>query len=127
MTQASVRTGFRFVAVFMLMIVGTQLLRLLGAWSQGGLNLLGLFWFAATAFLCWSIYAGRMWARNVLAVLTFLGLLSSVLQIITVFSVGGVGLGLFSTALTLINVGAVCALFMYEPVQDYFRYIGGDA
>ena len=126
MTQASVRKGFRFVAAFMLLIIGSRLLQLLGDWSQGRATLLSLFWFGATAFLCWSIYAGRMWARNILALLTVFGLLSSVFQIVAVFSVGGLGLGLFVTALTLINVGAVCALFMYEPVQDYFCYIGGD-
>lgn len=126
MTETSIRAGFRFVAGFMLLIIGGQVLQVLSALAQGQLGLLGLVWLAATVFLCWSIYAGRLWARNVLALLTLVGLFGQVMQIALAFGGGQPGVGLFLIAVTLLNVAAVCALYMYGPVQDYFRYIGGD-
>ncbi|THF88597.1 hypothetical protein E7T09_05235 [Deinococcus sp. KSM4-11] len=126
MTQESVKRGFRFVSAFMILLVGLQLLTLFVGFRKGTADVATLFWCVATAFVCWNIYAGRMWARHVLVLLTVLQLFYHMIDLIAALTYGALGYGMFTFVLVVANLTAVCALYMYEPAQDYFRYIGGD-
>ncbi|WP_261663562.1 hypothetical protein [Deinococcus sp. Marseille-Q6407] len=78
-----------------------------------------------TAWMAWNLYSGWLWIRNLIALY---GLYVCLQSLFWLFGGALIGQPLLMVA-ALFNIavfaGTIYLLFAYEPVQDYFRYVGG--
>lgn len=108
-----------------LLMIGTRFL------STVQLALSGQFGSAGTIvplliilWLAWNLYSGKLWVRNIAALYAVLLIAQSVL-LFGALTLDNPLLLLFPLII-IINGGLIYLLFMYEPVQEYFRYVGGE-
>ena len=109
----------------MLIICGLLLANALIDLVSSGIGGLSLIIFAFIAWLCWSLYSGRIWARYLLGFYALRGVLGGIFLFFGGM-VAGESFYFLMSALNFIISGVVIyLLFLYEPVQMYLRYIGG--
>ncbi|ULH14955.1 hypothetical protein MF271_13400 [Deinococcus sp. KNUC1210] len=117
-SEAEIRAGLRIVTALLLTMLGFNVLSFLLDTAVGHFSLFGLGKLALFAWLCWSVYSGKIWAR------VFLGavlLIYGGATLFAAFSFGG-GLGAVLGVIGATELlGAVC-LFVLPQVNAYLEY-----
>lgn len=121
-----IKQGFNVIAALCFLLIGGRLVSFLSSLFSGGFNLIAFAWLLVTFWLGWSLYSGQLLGRNIMAIVAVVTIFQASLWLL-----GGALAGVPSMVITQLlviffHIGLVYALFFYEPVQQYFRYIGGE-
>ncbi|WP_425146906.1 hypothetical protein [Deinococcus sp.] len=118
-SPAHLQAGLRIVSGLLIALLVLNLLSSLLDLASGHFGLFGLIKLALFAWLCWSVYIGRIWAR------VFLGavlLIYGATTLFAAFSFGGT-LGGFLIGIGALELLGTACLFVIPQVNAYFEYV----
>jgi hypothetical protein len=123
----TIKAGLKMVMTLLIFLMVVSALKLLSGLASGG-GLISIVWFALTAWICWNVYIGKVWARILLA-----GYMLATGIIPLVLSLGAAGIGAGDSGfavmgfVSLIQVVLALSLFVVPSVNAYFEYAGAQS
>ena len=113
---SAIRAGLRIVTIGLIVLMVLAALDLLGGLlTRGGLT--PIVRFALTAWICWSVYSGKVWARLILAFLLVVG---GVMTVLSAF--GGGDFAPFLGLIGILDIAGAVGLFVIPQVNAYLEY-----
>lgn len=122
--ERQIMQGYNIVVTICVLMVLGRLLGFLSGVLGGNFNVLALGMLGLTAWVAWSLYSGQLWARNVVGLLALLAIAQALFMTLGGALMGEPGLLVVNLLGLLFNGGFIYLLFFYEPVLEYFRYVG---
>lgn len=122
--ERQIMQGYNIVAAICVLMVLGRLLGFLSGALGGNFNVLALGMLGLTAWVAWSLYSGQLWARNVVGLLALLAIAQALFMTLGGALMGEPVLLVINLLGLLFNVGFIYLLFFYDPVLEYFRYVG---
>lgn len=122
-----IKQGFNVVAAMCLVMIGARILSTIQLAMMGMLGSVAtIVPLLVTLWLAWNLYSGKIWIRNIVALYGIYMIIQSLFLLFGGALIGEPLFMLFQIINIAVYGGLIYLLFMYEPVQEYFRYVGGE-
>lgn len=122
-----IKQGLNVLMGMCFFMVGSRLAGVFAGMLSGQPSALGVIMLLLSTWFAWNIYSGNLLFRNIMALVAVIFVFQALFLMIAGFGAGDPLYALRQLFNAAFYAGLIYVLFFYEPVQEYFRYIGASA